>query len=107
VNIRFGIDLGGTKTEIIALDATGTEVLRERTATPKDDAAAICLNIANMVRAAEAKLGMSGPVGVATPGALDPATNLLRNSNTVCLNGFPRKHRMARRRARPLSSASS
>ncbi len=103
--IRFGIDLGGTKTEIIALDESGNEVLRERTATPKDDAAAICLNIANMVRAAEAKLRTTGPVGVATPGALDPATHLLRNSNTICLNGFPVKTEIEKQLGREIKIA--
>jgi fructokinase len=103
--VRFGIDLGGTKTEIIALDEGGAEVLRERTATPKNDAAAICLNIANMVRAAETKLSLSGPVGIATPGAIDPSTNLLRNSNTVCLNGFPVKAEIEKQLGREIKIA--
>ncbi len=109
MNMRFGIDLGGTKTEIIALDASGAEVLRERTPTPNNDAAAICLNIANMVRAAEAKLGAyfekPRPVGIATPGALDPSTNLLRNSNTVCLNGFPLKTEIEKQLGREVKIA--
>jgi fructokinase len=105
VKIRFGIDLGGTKTEIIALDETGAERLRERTPTPKDDPKAICANIAAMVAAAEAKLNATGSVGIATPGALDPATNLLRNSNTVCLNGFPIKTEIEKQLGRSVAIA--
>ncbi len=88
--LRFGIDLGGTKTEIIALDGDGAERLRERTPTPAHSAAAICDNIVAMIRAAEAKLGVAGretPVGIATPGSASPATGLFRNSNSTVLNG--------------------
>ncbi len=88
-NIRFGVDLGGTKTEILALDASGAEILRERTSTPSHSAAAIYDNIAAMVRTAETKLGTIGTVGIATPGSASPATGLLRGSNTLVLNGQP------------------
>ncbi len=104
MNIRFGIDLGGTKTEILALDTQGAEVLRERTPTPKTENE-IYDNIAGMVRAAEARLGTQGSVGIATPGSLSPQTGLLRNSNTVCLNGKPVKQEIEKRIGREIRMA--
>jgi fructokinase len=87
--MRFGIDLGGTKTELIALDAAGQERHRVRVATPADNYDAIIACIRDLVTSAERALGVTATVGVGTPGALSPATGLLRNANTVCLNGKP------------------
>lgn len=87
--LRLGLDLGGTKIEIIALDAGGRELLRRRVATPKDDYAATLDAIATLVREAERDLGARGAVGIGTPGAISPATGLLRNSNSTWLNGRP------------------
>src|SRR5262249_9055834 len=89
--IRFGIDLGGTKTEIIALDDAGKGLLRRRIATPKDDYRATLDSVAELVRGAETELGSAGSVGIGTPGSLSRATGLLRGSNSVCLNGKPIK----------------
>src|SRR5438874_9653978 len=86
---RLGIDLGGTKTEILALDAIGAEFFRRRIPTPEDDYAAILREIAALVDAAETALGAPGSVGVGTPGSISRATGLLRGSNSVCLNGQP------------------
>jgi fructokinase len=88
---RFGIDLGGTKTEIVGLDDAGMEVLRRRVPTPKDDYQETLNMIATLVRAAEVALGGRGSIGIGTPGSLSPATGLLRGSNSVCLNGKPIK----------------
>jgi fructokinase len=89
--LRLGIDLGGTKIEILALDAQGTERFRQRTPTPQGDYAAILRTIANLVDAAEQALGAEGSVGIGTPGSISRATGLLRGSNSVCLNGKPIK----------------
>ena len=90
--MRIGIDLGGTKTEIIALDDEGREVLRKRVATSSSDYRATIEAIANLVRDAETELAQSGAsVGIGTPGSLSRATGLLRGSNSVCLNGKPIK----------------
>jgi fructokinase len=88
---RFGIDLGGTKTEIVGLDDTGKEVLRHRVPTPRDDYRGTLDMIATLVRDAETELGHRGSIGIGTPGSLSPATGLLRGSNSVCLNGQPIK----------------
>ncbi|HFE48739.1 MAG TPA: ROK family protein, partial [Chromatiaceae bacterium] len=103
--LLLGIDLGGTKTEIIALDANGEELLRERRATPAHDYAAILDTLAAMVAEAERKLGARGTLGIGTPGALSPASGLLRNANTVCLNGKPLKTDLEARLARPVRIA--
>jgi predicted NBD/HSP70 family sugar kinase len=85
--IRLGIDLGGTKTEIIALDERRGELVRRRESTPAGDYEATLALIATLVRETEADVGKRGSVGVGTPGSLSPATRLIRNSNSACLNG--------------------
>jgi len=87
--MRIGIDLGGTKIELIALDDDGSERHRVRVATPAESYDAIIASIRELVTSAEHALSVTASVGVGTPGALSPATGLLRNSNTVCLNGQP------------------
>src|SRR5947207_2744353 len=89
--LRLGIDLGGTKIEIIALAQDGRELLRRRVATPKENYGEILDAVAGLVRDAEAELGDRGSVGVGTPGSISRATGLLRGSNSVCLNGRPFK----------------
>jgi len=85
--LRFGIDLGGSKIEIIALDATGAELYRNRIATPQGSYGDTLNAIAALVFTAEQKLAAHGSVGIGTPGAVSRATGLLKNSNSVCLNG--------------------
>ncbi len=85
--LRLGIDLGGSKIELIAFDATGHEHLRERIATPRNDYQATLEAIRGLVAHCERELGASGSVGIGTPGSLSRATGRLRNSNSVCLNG--------------------
>ena len=94
--LRLGIDLGGTKTEIIALDERRTELLRRREPTPAGDYAATIALIARLVRESEIEVGKRGSVGLGTPGALSPATHLLRNSNSTHLNGRPLKEDVER-----------
>jgi fructokinase len=87
--VRFGIDLGGTKTEIIALAADGRELLRRRVVTPRDNYGATLDALSWLVTEAERELGVTGSVGLGTPGSISRATGLLRGSNSVCLNGQP------------------
>lgn len=87
--LRFGIDLGGTKIEILGLDDRGRVVLRRRRPTPAARYEDIVEAIAELVKAAERELGSAGTVGVGTPGSRSPFTGLMRNSNTVVLNGQP------------------
>ncbi len=87
--MRIGIDLGGTKIEGIALSETGDELLRHRIATPQGDYPATLQAIADLVKQIEKAVGEEGSIGLCTPGALSPATGLMRNSNSVCMNGKP------------------
>jgi fructokinase len=91
-SVRIGVDLGGTKTEIVVLDAHGGECLRERTATPRDDYAGTVSLIAHLVTAARRKVGAGDtalPVGVGIPGAESLATGLIKNANSTWLIGKP------------------
>jgi fructokinase len=106
--LRLGIDLGGTKTEIIALDPHGRERLRRREPTPRDDYDAILALVAKLVADAEMACGVragDASVGIGTPGSLSRATGLLRGSNSVCLNGMPVKRDLETRLARTIVMA--
>mgnify|MGYP002145438501 CR=1 FL=1 len=87
--LRLGIDLGGTKIEIIALADDGRELLRQRVATPKGDYMATLMAVAGLVEAAEVQLGQRGTVGIGIPGAESLATGLIKNANSTCLIGKP------------------
>lgn len=87
--LRLGVDVGGTKIEIIALARGGRELLRRRIATPHGDYRAILQGVAGLVREAEQELGERGSVGVGTPGSISRASGLLRGSNSTCLNAKP------------------
>ncbi len=92
--LRIGIDLGGTKIEAIALDGNGVELSRQRIATPTGDYVATLSAIKSLVDQIEHGLGVEqqASVGVCTPGALSYANSeqgLLKNSNSVCMNGKP------------------
>ncbi|MBV1861086.1 MAG: ROK family protein, partial [Nannocystaceae bacterium] len=86
--LRFGVDLGGTKIELVALEGT-QERWRKRIPTPSDDYAAIVAAIATLDLEATQALGARGTLGVGTPGSVSPKTGLMRNSNTAVLNGKP------------------
>lgn len=87
--MRIGIDLGGTKIEGIALSDHGDVLWRERISTPQGDYHATLNNVAKLVKLIESSLSDTGSIGICTPGALSPLSGLLRNSNSVCLNGKP------------------
>lgn len=89
--MRIGIDLGGTKIEGVALDEDGGVVARRRIETPRGEYRGILNAIAGLVRQLEADAGAMATIGIGTPGALSPATGLLRNSNSTELNGHPVK----------------
>lgn len=90
MTLLFGIDFGGTKTEIIALEKhSGREVYRQRTATDRQSYDVVIGNIASLVLNAEKELNTTGTVGVGIPGSLHPQTQTIRNSNSVVTNGRP------------------
>lgn len=87
--MRMGVDLGGTKIEAIALTGQGAIMARRRRPTPRDDYGAILTAIGELVLGLEGEFGEQGALGVAMPGSLSPKTGLIRNANTVVLNGKP------------------
>lgn len=103
--MRIGVDLGGTKIEAIALDEQGLELMRKRLDTPATDYQKILHAIKQLVDELEAHTGKDGQVGIGTPGALSPATGLLRNSNTVCMNYMPVKQDLEALLKRPITMA--
>jgi len=103
--IRLGIDLGGTKIEVVALDASGAERFRHRVPTPQGDYERTLDAIAGLVRESERSLGVAQgacTIGIGTPGSLSAVTGLLRNSNSVCLNGRPFKRDLEARVGRDI-----
>lgn len=103
--IRLGIDLGGTKIELIVLDADGAEVCRRREATPQGDYWGTLETIRQLVLRAERERGETGSVGIGTPGAISRASGRLKNSNSVCLNGQPLIEDLERVLGRPVRMA--
>ncbi|MEW6691974.1 MAG: ROK family protein [Pseudomonadota bacterium] len=89
--MRMGIDLGGTKIEAIVLDDAGSVRFRERVPTPQGDYAGTLAAIGGLVARAERAAGAACTVGIGTPGAISPASGLMKNSNSTVLNGKPLK----------------
>lgn len=86
MSLRYGIDLGGTKIEIIAIDGSH-ECLRRRLDTPQGDYQATLQAIATLVREADQQLDGHGSVGIGIPGSASPKDGRIRNANSVCLIG--------------------
>jgi fructokinase len=102
--IRLGIDLGGTKTEIMALAGDGSVALRHRVATAKDYDSLIRA-ISELVAGAETELGARGSVGMAIPGSESFGSNLIKNANTTYLNGKPLRRDLETALKRPVRLA--
>lgn len=87
--MRIGVDLGGTKIEVAALDEAGAFVLRERASSPVGNYEATVGTIKTLVDSAEQKLARRCTVGIGIPGTISPATGLVKNANSTWLNGRP------------------
>ena len=103
--MRIGVDLGGSKIEIVALDDAGCAQYRERAPTPAGDYAATLDTIVALVERCEAAIGSRATVGVGTPGSLSPASGLIRNANSTCLNGHALDVDLAQRLGREVRIA--
>lgn len=86
--VRIGVDLGGTKIELVALSEEGNELFRKRITTPRDYQGTLRA-IADLVYEAEATLGEKGTVGVGIPGVISPYSGLVKNANSTWINGHP------------------
>jgi fructokinase len=87
--MRLGIDLGGTKTEIIALGDGGKELIRRRVNTPGESYDDVIGTMRDLVMGVEGELNARGSVGVAIPGTISPMTGLVKNANATRLIGHP------------------
>jgi fructokinase len=97
MQLRIGVDLGGSKIEAIALEPGGREAVRKRVLTPRGDYAATLAAVTSLV----AEIGR-GSIGVGIPGALSRLTGLVKNANSTWLIGRPLKEDLERALARPV-----
>jgi fructokinase len=118
--MRIGIDLGGTKIEGLALGSDGRELDRRRIAAPRGDYEDTIRAVVHLVTEVEAAVLRSAftagpipatadrsavPVGVGIPGAISPATGLIKNANSTWLIGKPLQDDLARALQRPVRLA--
>ena len=94
--LRFGLDLGGTKIEGAVLDADGSVRLRRRVPTPRGDYDKTVAAMVRLVAELEREAGGRGTVGVGMPGAISPATGMVKNANSTWLNGRPLREDLSR-----------
>jgi fructokinase len=102
--LRIGIDLGGTKTEALALDDAGQELARLRIDSPQGDYRATIAAMAGLVEQLEARTGQRGSVGVGIPGTVR-AKGLVKNANSTWLNGHPLQRDLGEALGRPVRMA--
>jgi fructokinase len=88
--MKIGIDLGGTKTEGMLIDDTGKELARNRIKTEKNYDGTIS-GIISIVKKFETEFGNSKSVGIGMPGAVSSDSALVKNANSIWLNGKPFK----------------
>lgn len=103
---RIGVDLGGSKIEAVAINASGAIKVRERRPTPAGDYRKTIAAIVDLVHSVERQIGMDmepvPPVGIGIPGSISPATGLVRNANSTCLIGHPLDRDLAAALGRPV-----
>jgi len=101
--MRIGIDLGGTKTEIICLNkSNGKELYRKRIPTQRGDYDVTVRDIAALVTGAEKELKQTGTVGIGIPGTISPDTGFVKNANSTWINGHPVDNDIAAALERPV-----
>lgn len=104
-HFRIGVDLGGTKIAIIALDEQGNTLAKHRTPTPQGDYLATIQAITTLVTNLESELDGQGSVGIATPGAISQQNGRMKNCNSTCLNGRPLQKDLEKALNRPVRMA--
>lgn len=100
-DFRIGIDLGGSKIEGAAINSQGRIRVRRRISTPIGDYRGTIAAIVATVDAIEREIGRPASVGIAMPGSISPATGLVKNANSTCLNGRPFHRDLSAALARP------
>ncbi len=102
--LRVGVDFGGTKIEVAALDAGGAFLSRRREPNPKSYEAAI-ETVVRLVAEAEREAGGAGTIGVGSPGSVSPLSGRMRNANSTYLNGRAFKEDLEGALGRPIRLA--
>jgi fructokinase len=102
MSIYLGIDLGGTKIEIIALDDQRVELFRRRVPTPRGDYQGTLTALVDLVTDAERQLGQRGTLGIGIPGAESRFSGLIKNANSTWLIGQPLRRDLQALLRRPL-----
>jgi fructokinase len=100
--MKIGLDVGGTKIEALALDERGHVRLRRRISTPRGNYDATLRAIADLARTFMYELGEPCTIGIGIPGAISPASGLVKNANSVWLNGKPLHQDLERLIGQPL-----
>ena len=103
--MRIGIDLGGTKIEIVALADDDSTLVRRRVATPSGDYAGTLAAMASLVEGVERELGPARSVGIGIPGSISPQTQLVKGANSTVLIGKPLKADVEALLRRPIRMA--
>src|SRR6266498_1144388 len=103
--MRIGVDLGGTKVEGIAISADGATRVRRRIPAPRGDYGRTLTAVVDLVHQIEREIGARGSVGIGIPGAVSPATQLIKNANSTWLIGRPLAEDIARLLDRPVRLA--
>ncbi|HXB61406.1 MAG TPA: fructokinase [Acidobacteriaceae bacterium] len=103
--LRIGVDVGGTKIEALAIAAGGAELLRYRVPTPRGDYNATVGSVSALVSRLEQELATHATVGVGIPGTIARETGLVKNANSVWLNGRPFDRDLAKALSRPVRCA--
>lgn len=100
--VLIGVDWGGTKIEVVALETDGTELLRERELTPRGDYAGCLRLVRALVDRVEQALGRRGSVGIGIPGSVDPTTGRGKGGSSTWINGQPIVEDLGRIMDRPV-----
>ena len=103
--MRIGIDLGGTKIEGLALAEDGRELHRRRVVAPRGNYHDTIRAVVDLVAELERHTAQRGTVGIGIPGAISPATGLIKNANSTWLIGRPLDRDLARALDRPVRLA--
>ncbi len=85
--MRIGVDVGGTKIEALAMDGMGQELARYRVETPRGDYPGTIAAVVRLVSRLELETGQRGTVGAGIPGTVERSTGLVKNANSIWLNG--------------------
>lgn len=103
--MHLGVDLGGTKTEVIVLDKHSEELFRKRVPSPQGSYEQTLTCINELIKLAETSAGKQCSIGIGIPGAIDPDTQCVKNANSTWLIGHPLQQDLETKLSRPITLA--